>query len=175
MQASQAPHRRDEGLPGNGAGSSRQRNGGSVYDMLVQEIKNAKLQQKTLARQLQDIQQDVSAASKQQSLNVDSLREELAEIRQQVCSNLPSDPVSIHTACSAQHFSCMMLPVGLNISSIECCLIAHSSLWGETGITRSDEMTDLNFHLDLHAQLSLVKLCCISIARKSAEKGLQRQ
>ena len=74
----------DESLPGNGAGSSKQRNGGSVYDMLVQEIKATKLQQKTLARQLQDLQQDLSGASQQAALGVSSLREELADIRQQV-------------------------------------------------------------------------------------------
>ena len=85
----------DESLPGNGAGSSKQRNGGSVYDMLVQEIKATKLQQKTLARQLQDLQQDLSGSSQQTALGVSSLREELAEIRQQVsthqiCRLMPS-------------------------------------------------------------------------------------
>ena len=77
----------DESLPGNGAGSSKQRNGGSVYDMLVQEIKATKLQQKTLARQLQDLQQDLSGSSQQTALGVSSLRDELAEIRQQVITH----------------------------------------------------------------------------------------
>ena len=74
----------DEALPGNGAGSSKQRNGDSVYDMLVQEIRAAKLQQKTLARQLQELQQDLSASSQQQNHNVGSLREELAAGWQQL-------------------------------------------------------------------------------------------
>ena len=79
-------HQQDEpgGLPGNGAGSSKQRNGGSVYDMLVQEIKATKLQQKTLARQLQELQQNLSGTSQEALSQVGSLREELAEIRQQV-------------------------------------------------------------------------------------------
>lgn len=104
----------DEGLPGNGAGSSKQRNGGSVYDMLVQEIKATKLQQKTLARQLQEVQQDLSASSKQQMLNVGSLREELTEIRQQVCSNrmtLPPMPL-----CYAEHAASWLHSVPLQYS-----------------------------------------------------------
>ncbi|KAK9841126.1 hypothetical protein WJX74_000406 [Apatococcus lobatus] len=93
----------DESLPGNGAGSSKQRNGGSVYDMLVQEIKATKLQQKTLARQLQDLQQDLSGSSQHAAVGVSSLREELAEIRQQVMTCAALEPPSTSNATDLMH------------------------------------------------------------------------
>ena len=47
-------------LPHNSAGSSKARHGGSIYDMLVQEIKSLKLQQKQTPRQLAELQRNLS-------------------------------------------------------------------------------------------------------------------
>ena len=47
-------------LPHNSAGSAKARHGGSIYDMLVQEIKSLKLQQKQTPRQLAELQRNLS-------------------------------------------------------------------------------------------------------------------
>lgn len=47
-------------LPHNSASSSKARHGGSIYDMLVQEIKSLKLQQKQAPRQLAELQRNLS-------------------------------------------------------------------------------------------------------------------
>lgn len=47
-------------LPHNSAGSAKSRHGGSIYDMLVQEIKSLKLQQKQAPRQLAELQRNLS-------------------------------------------------------------------------------------------------------------------
>ena len=47
-------------LPHNSAGSTKARHGGSIYDMLVQEIKSLKLQQKQTPRQLAELQRNLS-------------------------------------------------------------------------------------------------------------------
>lgn len=44
----------------NSAGSTKARHGGSIYDMLVQEIKSLKLQQKQTPRQLAELQRNLS-------------------------------------------------------------------------------------------------------------------
>ena len=44
----------------NSASSSKARHGGSIYDMLVQEIKSLKLQQKQAPRQLAELQRNLS-------------------------------------------------------------------------------------------------------------------
>ena len=47
-------------LPHNSASSAKARHGGSIYDMLVQEIKSLKLQQKQAPRQLAELQRNLS-------------------------------------------------------------------------------------------------------------------
>lgn len=47
-------------LPQNSAGSTKARHGGSIYDMLVQEIKSLKLQQKQTPRQLAELHRNLS-------------------------------------------------------------------------------------------------------------------
>ena len=47
-------------LPHNSAGSTKARHGGSIYDMLLQEIKSLKLQQKQTPRQLAELQRNFS-------------------------------------------------------------------------------------------------------------------
>ena len=50
----------DDVLPHNSAGSAKTRHGGTIYDMLVQEIKSLKLQQKQTPRQLAELQRNIS-------------------------------------------------------------------------------------------------------------------
>ncbi|DBB06647.1 hypothetical protein WJX77_000321 [Trebouxia sp. C0004] len=54
------PSTEDLLLPHNSAGSTKARHGGSIYDMLVQEIKSLKLQQKQTPRQLAELQRNLS-------------------------------------------------------------------------------------------------------------------
>ena len=54
------PSAEDLLLPHNSASSSKARHGGSIYDMLVQEIKSLKLQQKQAPRQLAELQRNLS-------------------------------------------------------------------------------------------------------------------
>ena len=60
-------------LPHNSAGSAKSRHGGSIYDMLVQEIKSLKLQQKQAPRQLAELQRNLSVHMERTAAEVTSL------------------------------------------------------------------------------------------------------
>ena len=60
-------------LPHNSASSSKARHGGSIYDMLVQEIKSLKLQQKQAPRQLAELQRNVSTLMEKTAAEMSTL------------------------------------------------------------------------------------------------------
>ncbi|CAL8467008.1 g6544 [Coccomyxa elongata] len=67
-------------LAGNSAGSSKARNGGSVYDILVAEIKALKLQQKMVPRALSDMQKNVSSAITALAAELSSFHRRLSDL-----------------------------------------------------------------------------------------------
>ena len=60
-------------LPHNSASSSKARHGGSIYDMLVQEIKSLKLQQKQAPRQLAELQRNLSSLMEKTAAEMSTL------------------------------------------------------------------------------------------------------
>ena len=74
----------DELLAGNSASSTKQRHGGSVYDLLVQELKALKLQHKALPRQLAELQRNSSmlvVLSEQQAAAIVQLQLQVAALQ----------------------------------------------------------------------------------------------
>ena len=74
----------DELLAGNIASSTKQKHGGSVYDLLVQELKALKLQHKALPRQLAELQRNSSmlvVLSEQQAAAIVQLQRQVAALQ----------------------------------------------------------------------------------------------
>ena len=74
----------DELLAGNSASSTKQRHGGNVYDLLVQELKALKLQHKALPRQLSELQRNSSmlvVLSEQQAAAIVQLQRQVAALQ----------------------------------------------------------------------------------------------
>ncbi|KAA6420457.1 MAG: Galactose-binding isoform 1 [Trebouxia sp. A1-2] len=84
-------------LPHNSAGSTKARHGGSIYDMLVQEIKSLKLQQKQTPRQLAELQRNLSMHMQRTAAELGALDQTIKglqadmNIMQRVKSDLPED------------------------------------------------------------------------------------
>ena len=74
----------DDLLAGNSASSTKQRHGGSVYDLLVQELKALKLQHKALPRQLAELQRNLSmlvVLGEQQAAAIVQLQRQVAALQ----------------------------------------------------------------------------------------------
>ena len=91
------PSTEDLLLPHNSAGSTKARHGGSIYDMLVQEIKSLKLQQKQTPRQLAELQRNLSMHMQRTAAELGALDQTIKGLQadmnlmQRVKSNLAED------------------------------------------------------------------------------------
>lgn len=68
----------------NSASSNKARHGGSIYDMLVQEIKSLKLQQKLAPRQLAELQKNMSAYTNKTSADIHALQQSVQLLQSEV-------------------------------------------------------------------------------------------
>lgn len=75
--------------PVNSASSSKTRAGGSVYDMLIQEIKSLKVLHKGYARQLADVQKELAASVAAVTADVQALSGNLAQLQEQASCSRP--------------------------------------------------------------------------------------
>lgn len=92
----------------NSASSSKARHGGSVYDMLVQEIKSLKLQQKLAIRQLAELQRNISADLNKATSDysamqhaVQALQTDFKALEQSKHSREPADDSEVATVSDA--------------------------------------------------------------------------
>lgn len=87
-------------LPYNSASSSKARHGGSIYDMLVQEIKSLKLQQKQTPRQLAELQRNLSTFMEKTAAELNALDQAVKGLQSDLDSlqQAKIDPEESHTA-----------------------------------------------------------------------------
>lgn len=87
-------------LPYNSASSSKARHGGSIYDMLVQEIKSLKLQQKQTPRQLAELQRNLSMFMEKTAAELNALDQAVKGLQSDLDSlqRAKVDPEASHTA-----------------------------------------------------------------------------
>lgn len=93
-------------LAGNSAGSSKARHGGSVYDLLIAEIKALKLAQKATPRALRDLRTDLDTA-------VSGLSAELADLRRRVAAAAEEAAAAAADAAEAAAAAAGRDPAGL--------------------------------------------------------------
>lgn len=87
-------------LPYNSASSSKARHGGSIYDMLVQEIKSLKLQQKQTPRQLAELQRNLTTFMKKTAAELHALDQAVKGLQSDldILQQVKADPEDSYTA-----------------------------------------------------------------------------
>lgn len=68
----------------NSVSSNKARHGGSIYDMLVQEIKSLKLQQKLAPRQLADAQRNMSSYINKTTAEISALQQSVHSLQSEI-------------------------------------------------------------------------------------------